>query len=84
MSKVLPVLVLVAITIYVLVTVAQADRESVRHIPKWLWFVIVLIIPVVGIIAWYIFGRPLSPEEGGHRPQRPVAPDDDPDFLRGL
>jgi hypothetical protein len=81
-SRVLPVLVLIGITIFTLVTVLQSSRTAVRHLPRWLWFVLVLIIPALGCAAWWIFGRPLTGPDDV--PPRPAAPDDDPDFLRGL
>jgi hypothetical protein len=80
----LPILVLIGITIFTLVTVVQSDRNAVRHIPRWLWFIIVLVIPALGCVAWWIFGRPLSDGPDGGHPARPIAPDDDPEFLRGL
>jgi hypothetical protein len=84
-TRVLPLLILLAVTIFTLVTVAQSSPYSVRHLPRWLWFVIVLIVPGLGCLAWWIFGRPLpgDPEHPG-APARPIAPDDDSDFLRGL
>jgi membrane protein DedA with SNARE-associated domain len=84
MPRILPILILIGITIFTLVTVVQSGKDEVRHLPKWLWLVLVLIVPVLGCAAWYIFGRPLTEGEEGHHPARPVAPDDDPEFLRGL
>jgi drug/metabolite transporter (DMT)-like permease len=78
---------LVALTIFALVSIVQSHRDEVRHLPRWLWFVVVLILPGVGLIAWWIFGRPWSdgPGDGpGDAPARPRAPDDDSDFLRSL
>jgi hypothetical protein len=77
-------LILVAITIYTLVAVVQSEGNTVRHLPRWLWFVVVLVVPLVGCAAWWVFGRPLpgGPDDG--MPARPMAPDDDPEFLRGL
>jgi hypothetical protein len=80
----LPILVLIGITIFTLVSVVQSERHAVRHIPRWLWFLIVLLLPVVGCVAWWVFGRPLpgGPDDG--QQAWPMAPDDDPEFLRGL
>jgi hypothetical protein len=83
-SRVLPLLILIGLTIFTLVTVAQSNAADVRHIPRWLWFIIVLILPVVGLGLWWIFGRPLPDDPSAPAPPRPVAPDDDPEFLRGL
>ncbi len=81
MPRVLPVLILALLVVYCVVEVAQADPDRVRLMPRWLWAVLVIALPGVGAIAWLILGRPLR-----RRPPqtRPPAPDDDPDFLRGL
>ena len=56
-----------------------------RPIGVLLPFAIVLVAPLVGPVAWFVFGRP-----DGHReipPQQrpgPRGPDDDPEFLRKL
>jgi hypothetical protein len=48
--------------------------------PRWLWLAAVICLPLLGSVAWLIFGRP-RPD----KPQDPPkAPDDDPDFLRRL
>ena len=45
----------------------------------------IVVFPLLGSIAWLWVGRPKT-RPSSQRPQRnrPVAPDDDPDFLRGL
>ncbi|MDR1078253.1 MAG: PLD nuclease N-terminal domain-containing protein [Propionibacteriaceae bacterium] len=73
---------LIGVTIFSLVSVAQSDPGEVRHLPRWLWFVVVLVLPLIGLLCWWVFGRPLG--EGDGQPSRPLAPDDDPDFLRRL
>ena len=79
MVRAIPILILIACTIYTVVYVVQSDSEQVRGLPKSLWLVIVICLPVVGMIAWWIFGRPVDT----YSPP-PMAPDDDPDFLRKL
>ncbi len=82
MGRVIPILVLVALTIYCTIEVAQARSWEVRRMPKWLWAVVVIGVPGVGPLAWLFLGRPLGPGRGPTQPPRP--PDDNPDFLRGL
>jgi len=79
MGRVIPVLLLIACTIYTIIYVVQSDSEQIRGLPKSLWLVIVIFLPLVGMVAWWIFGRPTD----DHLPP-PVAPDDDTDFLRNL
>ena len=80
MARVLPILVILALTIYCTVEVAQAVSWSVRFAPKWLWAFIVICLPVIGPVAWLIWGRP---RVQASRP-RDIPPDDDEDFLSRL
>lgn len=82
MARVIPIIVLIALTIYCTIEVAQARTWEVRRMPKWLWAVVVIAIPGFGPLAWLLFGRPLGPNRGNPPTHRP--PDDNPDFLRGL
>jgi hypothetical protein len=53
--------------------------------PRWLWAVTVVALPVVGAACWLLFGRPNAESRGEiDANRRPQAPDDDPDFLRRL
>ena len=79
MPRVLLILVIVAVTVYALVEAAQAHPARTRLLPRWLWFVAIVALPVLGPVGWFALGRPLPPSR---RP--PIAPDDDADFLRGL
>lgn len=97
MSRVLPVFLLLTLQIYALVDILRSSGSDVRNLPKGLWLV-VWLLPVVGPVAWLIFGKPrVGPSSdgggggggggiiGGPRPSRgPVAPDDDPEFLKRL
>lgn len=81
MGRIIPIIVLIALTVYCTIEVAQARALEVRIMPKWLWAVVVIFLPGIGPLAWLIFGRP----QGGAGVRGPQpAPDDDPDFLRGL
>ena len=77
--------VVVILTIYAVVDCAAFDRKRVRGVPKWLWLLMIIFIPVIGAVLWVLIGRGrrLNAAPSG-RPMRQVAPDDDPDFLRGL
>ena len=81
MLKGLVVVAAVGLTVYCLFDVGSSDRRTVRNLPKPAWFLVVLV-PLLGPVAWFLAGR--APR-GGSGPQRPgrrvVGPDDDPDFL---
>jgi len=87
MGKALVVIVIVVLLVYAFFDLLATPRERTRFLPKWLWFVTVLV-PVVGPLLWMIFGQrrdkpqPPPPPRYGRPPAR--GPDDDPDFLRGL
>jgi len=76
-------LIPIAIQLYALIDCAQREDTDVRSLPRWAWLLIILV-PLVGPIAYLIAGRPRRPGNGGKKPKRTIAPDDDPDFLRGL
>lgn len=84
MPRVLLVLVIVAVTVYALVEASQASPHSTRLMPRWLWFVAIVALPIIGPVAWFAVGRPEGGNLQGPRRRPPIAPDDDPDFLRRL
>lgn len=51
-------IVFVAGWIWALFDVVYTDRGACRYVPKWLWFAIVFIFFVVGVLAWVLVGRP--------------------------
>jgi cytochrome c-type biogenesis protein CcmH/NrfG len=85
MGRALPLVVAVVLAIYCLVQVAQSRADLVRTLPRWAWALVILLIPVLGPVAWLVVGRPHGPRPAPpQRQARPLAPDDDPDFLRRL
>ncbi len=82
---VLYALVVLGLFAYAVVDIVSTPASAVRTLPKPLWFVVVLP-PLFGPLAWLFFGRARRPrgETPAAPPARPVAPDDDEDFLRDL
>ena len=78
-------LVVLGLFAYAVVDLVSTPAPAVRTLPKPLWFVVVLP-PLFGPLAWLLFGRARRPrgEAPSAPPGRPVAPDDDEDFLRDL
>jgi hypothetical protein len=77
----------IVLAIWALVDLIQTPRAAVRWMAKPFWFIAVVGLPIAGPVAWLIFGATRSSGRGpGGTPRRPrpIAPDDDPDFLRGL
>jgi hypothetical protein len=78
--------VVVILTVYTLVDCALFDRNRVRGVPRWAWILMIIFLPVLGAVLWLLIGRGRRSATGpaGGRVTRQMAPDDDPDFLRGL
>jgi hypothetical protein len=85
--------------VYCVLNIITTPESEVRNLPKLLWLLLVVILPLVGGIAWLVAGRPQGPARSlpykGNvgrvpaeydRPGRATAyrPDDDESFLRGL
>ncbi len=73
-----------AFTIYSLVDCAGRTVEDIRNLPKWAWLLLMILVPPLGSIAYWIAGRPKRRNNGGGTKRRVLPPDDDPDFLRRL
>jgi hypothetical protein len=94
MLRLLPTLLMLGLALVALIDVLARDKEEIRGLPKLVWVFVILLFPLLGSLAWFFAGRarrlnarPQWPIVGGfgerERP-RPVAPDDDPEFLRRL
>ena len=89
MVRYLPIIIVLGLTIYCIIDVLATPRERLRSLGKAGWLLVTLI-PVAGAVLWLGIGRPRR----GHgwsehviqlrRPERVVAPEDDPEFLRVL
>lgn len=85
MLRFLPAVLMLAFTLYCLVDCARTPAGAVRTLPKGVWLVLIILVPLFAGISWLIAGRPDGSARRGPRPSsRPQGPDDDPDFLRGL
>lgn len=86
MLRVLMILVPLALSIYAFIDCITTDEKDIRHIPKPIWAILVLLFPLVGSIAWLIAGKKPTAGIGsaGGRRGGWVAPDDNPDFLKSL
>ena len=72
-------LLLIAFWIYSIVDCALQPPTRHRGVSKPIWILIVILLPVLGGLLWFIVGR--------GRPRTPAvfrAPDDDPAFLGTL
>lgn len=90
MRYIIPVTIAVVLFVYGLIDCLRSEAKDVRSIPKPAWVAIIVLLNVIGVVLWFFFGRPrygssARPSSRTTPPaRRPVAPDDDPDFLRNL
>ena len=85
MLRVLMILVPLALSIYAFIDCITTDEKDIRHIPKPIWAILVLLFPLVGSISWLIVGRVRTPRDvSSSRRGGWVAPDDNPEFLKSL
>lgn len=84
MSRALPLILLVALTVFAIVEAVMTPKQQLSG--KGWWVVAIVLLPLVGPLAWLAVGRRARRASGGGSsgPVPPIAPDDDPDFLRGL
>ncbi|MGW3566174.1 PLD nuclease N-terminal domain-containing protein [Streptomyces sp. NPDC000941] len=96
MLRYLPFLLILALWIYAFIDCLNTPEEEVRHLPKVVWVIIVLLFGevLIGPIAWLVAGKNRAAVAGGGAgggsrsaagPQKQwVAPDDNPEFLKSL
>ncbi len=77
----------IALLVYCVLEVVSTPREAVRGLPKPVWIVLIVLLPLIGGTAWLLAGRPKAVAHVAAppaQPSRPATPDDDEAFLRGL
>ena len=84
-------LALLVLWIFCILDVISTEDVLCRNLPKYVWLLIVIILPDVGSIAWLLLGRPvgagfrLGSQVGVYKPQkRAIGPEDSPDFLASM
>ncbi|MFI6153232.1 PLD nuclease N-terminal domain-containing protein [Kitasatospora sp. NPDC051170] len=94
----LTIILPLALWVWAFVDCLTTPEDEVKHLPKVVWVLIVLLFPPLGPIAWLIAGKqrgfvrtaPATADGSPYAGQRPprggrqVAPDDDPEFLASL
>ncbi|MET9953606.1 PLD nuclease N-terminal domain-containing protein [Streptomyces sp. NPDC006339] len=81
-----------ALVIYSLIDCLNTPEDEVKHLPKVVWVIIILLFWIVGPIVWFAAGKMRKAPAGGRTPsewhrnhrQEWVAPDDNPEFLKSL
>ncbi|WP_136031109.1 PLD nuclease N-terminal domain-containing protein [Microbacterium sp. PF5] len=71
-------LLIIALMVGALIDIITRDDGQVKHLPKMVWLIIVILLPLVGSLLWFALGREYG--EGGvaiprmRRAERPAAP----------
>jgi hypothetical protein len=89
-----------ALVVIALIDCLSTEEFQIRALPRIAWVFIILLFSPVGPIAWFIAGRPARavqlsngtawrpgsgfPENQRPKTRGPLAPDDDPEFLKNL
>ncbi len=65
--------------VYCVLNIVTTPEDEIRNLPKLAWLVLVVILPLVGGVAWLLGGRPQRPTTGRparafDRPPRPSRP----------
>ncbi|MEV7778201.1 PLD nuclease N-terminal domain-containing protein [Kitasatospora sp. NPDC088351] len=97
MLRILTFVLPLALWVWAFIDCLTTPEDEVKHLPKVVWVIIVLLFPLVGSIAWLVAGKRRDglrtatagstagyPEYDRPRGGRPLAPDDDPEFLASL
>ncbi|CAM2937123.1 phospholipase D-like protein [Williamsia muralis] len=53
-------LIVLVVMIAALVDIIGSDAAGIRGLPRWAWLLLVIILPLVGSIVWFLAGRPVS------------------------
>jgi hypothetical protein len=56
-------LLVIALMIGALIDIITRDSALVKHLPKMVWIIIVILLPLIGSVLWFAIGREYG--EGG-------------------
>lgn len=78
MQRVLLILVVVGLMVYALVDVWGSEEDERGGLPRWLWVLLIVLLPLLGPISWIVVrvsarrsgaGPASGPGSGGSRPK---------------
>lgn len=63
-------LIVIGLMVFALVDIIRREDGQVRFLPKFVWIVLVVLLPFLGSVLWFALGREYP--EGGIRLGRPA------------
>jgi hypothetical protein len=75
-----------ALLVFTLIDIITIDSWRIRHLDKVTWVIIVILLPLIGAVLWYVIGRPRAEPASGRGEfrdpirQEVAAPLDDDDI----
>ncbi len=85
MARLLLVLLIVALTVYAVADWVTRSREwTPGNVNRWLWLAVIVLLPVIGPLAWIIIGLVTRAEDRNQSPSAPgadIPPDDNPEAI---
>lgn len=78
-----PYILCIVLMVYGLMSLWLTPARQVRIFPRWTWFLLIVLLPILGPLCWIVSGTE-KPKPGRSAPPGPKAPDDDPEFLAKL
>ena len=82
MLRVVLIIVLLGVYIASVIDVIRTPSAESRRLPRFVWLILVIVLPVIGGALWWLLGR-VWPQRGRRR-KHISSPDDDAKFLRQL
>ena len=58
MIRMLPAVLEIGLLVYCLIDCVRTEPSSVRNLPKLAWVLLIIVLPLIGGIAWLVAGRP--------------------------
>ena len=50
-------LLVVAAMVVAVVDIVTRDDSQIKHMPKLMWLILVILLPLVGVVLWFAIGR---------------------------
>ena len=61
-----------ALFVVSLIDIIRRDNAEIRYLPKFVWIIIVILLPLLGSIFWWARGREYNQPLNVRLPQRPT------------